>query len=211
MGDTKSSLVEFRRRSRTMRPLQHLLPLDAVLLFLPLAQTGWEKAGRWADLISLVGFPLGLLGLYLTFQEARRSAKRSQEAKTASQSAQEAVRNFRRDLTRLTTISDLSKALSLVSEIKRLLMQQSLEHLTERLSEMRGLLIAIRGASAEMTEEQKSSFQSCIVNNREIENSLIQSQAGGPPVDIPGVAQVISADADSLHEILTQMKVQIGE
>jgi hypothetical protein len=108
-------------------------------------------------------------------------------------------------------MSDFSKALSIIAEIKRLLLQQNLTNLVERLSEMRGLLIAIRGANADMTEAQKSAFQSCIVNSRDIENLTVQSQAGGPAVDIATVTGIISADADSLHEILTQMRVQIGD
>lgn len=167
------------------------------------AATGWELANQWSIIVSLIGFPLGLIGLIFTFFEAHRSA-------SASHSAQAAVRNFRRDLTRLTTISDFSKAISLVAEIKRLLLQQHLPPLVDRLSEMRGLLIAIRGANPDMTEAEKSVFQGCIVNSSQIENLVVQSQAGGDAVDIPAVTQTVSADADSLHEILTQMKVQIG-
>jgi hypothetical protein len=80
---------------------------------------GWDLANKWSIIVSLIGFPLGLIGVAFTFWEARRSAKRSQEAKTASQSAQEAVRKFRQDLTRLTTISDFSKALSIRAEEPR--------------------------------------------------------------------------------------------
>ena len=122
----------------------------------------WDFVDKVAIIFSLVGFPLGILGLYLTFREAQRSAARSQEAKTASEAAQDAVHNFRQDLNLFTSVADFAKALSMTDQIKRDIRDRSFGRLPDRLSEMRQLLIAIRGSQLGLNAKQNAVFQSAI-------------------------------------------------
>jgi hypothetical protein len=97
----------------------------------------WEIANRIAIVAGVFGIPLTLWGLYIAIREARISASRSQEAKTASEAAQQAVGDFRRDLQIVTTVAEFTKALSITGEIKRLIRHRAFIPLPDRLSEMR--------------------------------------------------------------------------
>jgi hypothetical protein len=168
----------------------------------------WDLADKVAAVFTLIGFPLGIIGLYLTFREAQRSAERSQEAKTASEAAQDAVRNFRKDLNLFTSLADLAKALSMTDEIKRDIRDRDFNRLPDRLSGMRQLLIAIRGSNLGLSEKQNASFQSAIVNFRTLEVRFADDN--NLPQNITELTESICNDVDSLHEILTELKSKIG-
>lgn len=178
----------------------------------------WDLANRAAIVLSLVGFPLGVLGLFLTYREAQRSATRaqeastkSQEAKTASEAAEDAVRNFRQDLALFTSVADFTKALSMTDEIKHLIRDGTFNRLPDRLSDMRQLLVAIREANLGLLEEQNEAFQSAIVNFRKLEVQIVADIAAGhQPGNIAELTESICNDVDSLHAILNQLKHKIG-
>ncbi len=161
----------------------------------------WELADKFAIVFSLIGFPIGILAVYLTYREARRS-------KTASEAAQDAVRNFRRDLNLFTSVADFEKALSMTDQIKRDIRDRNFNRLPDRFSEMRQLLITIRGSDLGLNDKQNATFQSAIVTFRTLEIRFADNKHA--PQDIAELTESICNDVDSLHEILTELKSKIG-
>ncbi|MEY2482404.1 MAG: hypothetical protein QOK24_932 [Verrucomicrobiota bacterium] len=171
----------------------------------------WTFAGRAADIFGVIGFPLALVGLRIAFNETRRAKQQSELAKQASQAAQEAVEKFRQDLNLSMSVMDFARALSITDEIKRMIRSSNFLLLPDRLSEMRAILIGIHGTELGLSKKQKIIFQTAIMNSQALEltvdNIVVSNQ---PPQNIATLTQPICKDVDSLREILTQLKNQIG-
>jgi hypothetical protein len=187
-----------------------------IALALPLPDFGdgsalWTFTARVADIFGVVGFPLALIGLRIAFNEARRAKQQSELAKQASQAAQEAVHKFRQDLNLSMSVMDFARALSITDEVKRMIRTKSFLLLPDRLSEMRAILIGIHGTELELNKKQKTIFQTAIMNSQALEatvdNIVVSNQV---PPNIATLTQPICKDVDSLREILTHLKNQIG-
>jgi hypothetical protein len=164
----------------------------------------WAHVGQIADVFSVIGLPLALLGLRFAYREAKL-------AKTASEAATIAVQKFREDLSLSNSVADFTKALSITDEIKRLIRNTTFAPLPDRLSEMRHILIAIRASDIGLTEVEQTTFQRAIMNFRRLEGRVdnIIASAQIPP-NVSSLTQPICGDVDQLHEILTHLKSKIG-
>ncbi len=109
-----------------------------------------EWAAPWGDLTSVVGLLLSLVGFAVTIVQVRR-------AKSAAEQARQAA------------IADLSSAMAVMDEIKRLQRNGIWPLLPDRYSELRRRLIAIRQSHAQLTEEQRESLSVTIDRFAELE------------------------------------------
>src|SRR5262245_4673067 len=94
-------------------------------------------ASQWADLATLAGLVVSLLGFGLTIRGVWI-------AKTASEAARDAVTAAAKTLAHHDMIADLSSATVIMDEIKRLQRHGSWAILPDRYSELRRRLVAIK-------------------------------------------------------------------
>lgn len=159
----------------------------------------------WGAIASIFGIPLALGGLYYAITEARK-------ARSASQAAETAVNSFRNDLNLLTSVADFTRALSIAEAIKGLVQHGPPYLLPDRLSEMRHLLIAIRGTTTDLPAEQSIFLQNAIVNLNRLEGDIGESNIARIDFTIsPEMFRAMIADADALHEVLTNLKNRLGK
>lgn len=167
---------------------------------------------RVAALAGVIGIPLTLVGLWLAFKEAQRSATAARAAKTASEAAETAVQHFRQDLSLINNVADFTKALSMMDELKRFLRHKAFIPLPDRLSDTRKLLISIRQNTPGLSEAQQKIFQNTIVNFQLLEKKVDTYLLKEIELkDIASINEGVSTDIDALQEILSALRSRIGE
>ena len=158
----------------------------------------------WADLFSVVGFPLGLIGFGLTLWMIRQS-------KNAAVAARNAALKTKEILTHSDTIALISAAVTAMNEIKRLHRVSAWHILPDRYAELRKLLISVRGANANLSRAHASVLQGTIQHfstiEDEVEKALASSQT---PNNQASLNKIISTQGDKLQQMLEEMKREIG-
>lgn len=159
----------------------------------------------WADIVSLIGFPLALIGLWVAIRETKKS-------KSAAVAAGIAVEKVRKDISLINTVSEFSSAIAILDESKRLIRHNTFAPLPDRLTQARLLLILIREKTKNLTEDQKICFQDAIsdlsILEKKIEEIISKS---GPLKNAPAVNENISNHIDKLYIVLISIKESIGK
>lgn len=162
-----------------------------------LRETGISDAAAVADLvISLIGFGATLYAVFKSKSAAERAAR-------AAKAARDSIRMFE-------TIVDFSAGIAILDEIKRLHRLDDAKHLLpERYALVRKLLIQLRHADVEMTNDQNSVVQNALANVREIEKQIDRSlRTANSSLKPSKFNSIISNDIDGLLAVLTQLKAQ---
>ncbi len=156
------------------------------------------------DVLTLVGLGLTLIGFGLTFIGVWK-------AQSAATAAKDAVKDVRKDIQRIDAVAEISSALRVIEEIQRLQRQKKWDLLPDRYLTLRQSLIEIRGANADLTDDNKAALQSSIVIVRGIMDQVeetLESEADSPKV--AKLNSTLSEQADDLQVILTEVRTQIG-
>lgn len=170
---------------------------------------GWfegiqQFADNWGNLASVSGLVLSLLGFGLTLWGVWRS-------KSAAEAAQEAALKAKDAIVRSQTIMDFSAALVMMEEIKRLHRVSAWSILPDRYSLLRRMLIAIRGANPDMSDEFKAHMTGATQQLADCESVVEEFLASSG--DKPNPARlnaIVSVQVDKLSEILEALKQDIG-
>ena len=158
----------------------------------------------WAELFSIVGFPVGLLGFGLTLWMLHQS-------KTAAQAAQKAADETKRIITHSDTIALISAAVAAMNEIKRLHRVSAWHILPDRYAELRKLLISVRGSNANLSRAHATILQGTIQHFSTIEDEVEKALASNQtPNNQASLNKIISMQGDRLLQMLEEIKREIG-
>lgn len=162
-----------------------------------------ENLGSAASIIGLV---VSIIGFIITIQRAR-------QAKTASEEARDAVEDVRSRFAMNNIVRDLSTAINVIDEIKRLQRLRSWQLLPDRYSDLRRKLAAVKSFEdilddGEMTILQKSMIQAKQIEMK-IEGALDEMVEGNPLVPSK-LNKLLSTELDSLYSLLVSLQNRIG-
>jgi hypothetical protein len=157
-----------------------------------------------AAFASIIGLPLALIGLFLTWREARK-------AKDASTKAKDAVTKFRGDLSKIDVIAELHRFCDGIPDVKKFLRADLLAIAADRLSELRRLLISCRSAPMFSSEANQTTFQKAIGFLSTSENSIERNLAEcNNSLDLVKIAKELSTITDQIQALLIQARTTIG-
>lgn len=159
---------------------------------------------HWGDLASVFGVAVSLVGFVYTLKQVTRS-------KEAAQRAEQAALSTRAKILMADTVMDLSSAIAMMEEIKRLHRNGEWNQLPDRYSALKTLLISIRTSSGKLSAEHSTSLLSSVQHFNDIEQRVERALARGKtPSNVSRLNEIVSLQLDRTHEILAVLKQQIG-
>lgn len=164
------------------------------------APTGFLSE-HWGDIASVAGVIISLVGFLITIIGVMRSKK-------AAQRAEEAVREVKKTILRADTMVELSTAVAIMEEIKRLhRITTAWEVLLDRYSILKRLLVTIRSSYTHLSEDHKTSLQNAIQHLSGIERKVERALAlKSPPPNVAAINDVISSQIDNVSEVLAVIR-----
>jgi hypothetical protein len=160
---------------------------------------------HWGDIASVAGAVISIVGFAATIIAVRRS-------KNAAQRAEEAAREVKTEIVRADTIMELSAAITIMEEIKRLHRSNAWTILPDRYSSVKRLLISIRASSPNIQDEQKQSLLAAIQHFSTMEKKVERFLAD-PVQSAPNAAklnEIVSSQLDRVNDTLAAIKQLIG-
>lgn len=152
---------------------------------------------------SIVGLALTIVGFIFTIITILSSKKVAVEAKNAAQ-------GVRDDLLKVDTISDLSKAIAIIEEIKRMNRSHNYNQLIERYSELCRITTTIKESNRKLPDEHIEYLQGGILHFRAQERKIEQSIATKRIIAVPQTNSVLSNTADNFTQILATLRDKEG-
>ncbi len=157
----------------------------------------WITAFEDYHAISMVGFAA-------TLWNVRR-------ARTAAQAAAVAAREVRETVARFNALTEVSEALAMLEECKRLIRMDGWVLLPDRLSALRRLLVGVRHSGLTFTDSQARGFQDTIRALSKLENKVAdQGQLGESGPNRTAMHTQLNKLADELHVILIELRNGAG-
>lgn len=157
--------------------------------------------GQWADLASVAGLVVSLVGFGVTIVGVWRS-------KDAAKRAEDAALQMREALLRTDTIADVSATLAIMEEVKRLQRVQAWTVLPDRYATIRRKLISVRADNPRFLESHRqtllSAIQHCSTTEQRIEKYLANTTS--TPPGVAKLNELISMQIDRLEEVLTYLR-----
>lgn len=157
----------------------------------------------WRDWLNVASFALTIIGFGITFETLRRT-------KNAAEKSREASEAVVRRLLQFDAVVEISKAISILEEVKRLhrIDQVYIWHiLLDRYSSLRNSLVQIHASGNPLDDDQKSALQEAIVQLRTVEGKIERSvSAGQTPENSASLNRVVSAQIDNLSTILVNLR-----
>ena len=169
----------------------------------------WLKRGveeaHWGDYSSIVGLFVALVGFAVTLRNVAKSRKAAEQAESAVASLRQKQQLF--DATR-----DLSSALAIMDEIKRLHRAQTWIVLTDRYGALKNALISIKASHLGLTADQRSRVQSAITHFTQMERQIEEVVAGSKePPDVPQLNKVVSTQIERLTLTIAEIRNNLAE
>ena len=112
-------------------------------------------AARWGDLASIAGLVLSIVGFGVTILGVWRAKSAAEQARQAAVAARESIAHY-------DAIADLSAAIAIMDEIKRLQREHVWSLLPDRYSELRRRLVAIRESHAQLSRLERQTIRLAI-------------------------------------------------
>jgi hypothetical protein len=161
----------------------------------------WDLLSKIANVSELVGLAVAIIGFWLTIRAARKARSAAESAKTAAEGA-------RSNLLRVDSIAEVSGVITGLQDVKRLHRSGSWDGMPERYAIQRRMLIGVRSGNPSLTNSQKATLQSAISQLSLMERQIEEHLAN--PADPPDIAKLngaVSKQADSLTQLLTELKI----
>lgn len=157
-------------------------------------------AAEWGGLASIVGLLVTFIGFAVTIVGVYRS-------KTAAQSAEDAAIQTRSLFLRSDAIADVSAALGMMDEIRRLHRVGAWQLLPDRYSALRNKLICVRTANSDMPEAKLIVLRKVAEEFKAIEMRVERALATGTAPPNPAkLNEIVGSHIDSLSEVLVSLK-----
>lgn len=158
-----------------------------------------------ADVSSLVGLAITVVGFWVTVHAAIKSRKAAERAEAAAKAA-------RSRLLKLDAIQLLASVIAILEEVKRLHRDGEWSALPEKYGTARRSLIEIRSTELVLAEEQGAIVQGAIAQLATIEKKVEQRLADPTiAVNAPKLNALISQQSDGLTKVLTELRNSGGE
>lgn len=159
---------------------------------------------RVGDFASIIGLLVTLIAFVVTLWNVLRS-------KRAAEKAEQAVQQMRQVLTETNTIGEFSTAVGIMDEIRRLHRAGAWAVLPDRYSTLKRCLIGIRASNPAISDPHKTKIQGAIAHFTGMEQKIEQVLANNSaPPNVARLNKVVSAQLDSLAEVLVEIREQIG-
>jgi hypothetical protein len=151
-----------------------------------------DVAGVLALLISIVGFIATLWNVWRSRSAADRAAAAAEQT--------------RRLIGRFQIVADLSAAVAIMEELRRLHRAGNLDILPDRYAALRKILINVRGTTSSLSDRHQAALQTALTTLRSIESQIERCRTKGLSPDFVKINQLISRDVDDLHPILIELQ-----
>lgn len=162
------------------------------------------EVGRLADWLGLVGFVITIGGFGLTLRNVAR-------AKDAARQAERAATEARDGIARFNLLTDVSQAMAVLDECKRLLRARSFVLLPDRFTELRRVLVGVKHTHSRMTDVQAIAIQDMIKLLALMEARFVgHEQDGSDPSDVIETHKALSQMVDNLQIILLELLADPG-
>jgi hypothetical protein len=159
---------------------------------------------HWGDVASVVGVIVSLIGFIITIigvVGSKRAAKRAEDAAVEA----------RAKILWTDTIMELSSAIAVMDEIKRLHRVGAWSQLPDRYSYLKRLLISIRSSNPDLVEGYRTTLQSAIQHftdiEKKVERALVNDSA---PTGVAKLNTIVSSQLDQINEVLAALRQEIG-
>lgn len=159
----------------------------------------------WANWMSVIGFPLSVIGLIIAIWQIRTSIRVSEAAKKASEET-------RMEISRTYIIFDFASSLKIMEEIKTLNRLSAWHIVIERYSQLKTLLISVKNSDHNLAADDESKIQNAIIQIAKLE-SKIEKHLYRPSTSIQDVVKmnnVMSNTLEKLSQVLTKIRNGIG-
>jgi phosphoglycerate-specific signal transduction histidine kinase len=134
-------------------------------------------ATQWGDIASIVGVLLTIAGFIVTIIIVWRS-------KSAAEHASQAARDTRDSIARHNAIVDLTAAMTIMDEIKRLQRNGVWAVIPDRYSQLRQRLTAIKAAHADLSDAQRQKLEEAVGTfarlERKVDRAVLENTT--PPI-----------------------------
>ncbi len=161
---------------------------------------------------SIIGIPLALIGVFLSYRAAKKSALEAESSKDASLFARSEVEKFRNDIKLLAQVVDFERALNIMDDIKLFMRSGIYRQVPERISSLILLLNKVRSPSMGMSDENSAVIQESVTELRKIEEFVERFQNSADfDQQTSSLNRRISNQIDKLYPIMNDLKNQIGE
>lgn len=162
----------------------------------------YVEANKLGDLASLFGLVITLIGFAVTIWKVLKIKKTSEKA-------QEIVEKIREDVIQINFVSELTKAISEMDEIKRLHRENAWVVLPDRYSSLMKTLISVENSKNDFNSDEKVIFRRAILMVRDLEQKIEKHLDGTKEIsEISSLNRSISNELDSLQKVLVKLKMK---
>jgi hypothetical protein len=159
-----------------------------------------EFCTDWADVFSVLGFLLALIGFGITIIGVRKAKKAAVSANEAAQEAKERIQ-------KQSTFANASAAISVMDSLVGLIRSKQWENTLDRHTVARRLLVELKDGGGGLSEKQQIEIQSTVEQLKIIENQIEKHLSGNktePKVHL--AVGVIKDQIDKIHSISVELK-----
>jgi hypothetical protein len=159
---------------------------------------------QYADWASLIGLVISLIGFASAIIGIWKTKSAAEQAKVAAERTNE---NFQT----LDTVSNVSRAITILEELKRLHRTQAWDLCIDRYNEVRNLLIALRSSGTIGEERSISRLQGAIQRMLDLEKQVGAAMANeNEAPQIERINEQMSMMSGTLVEIRTELHKRVG-
>jgi hypothetical protein len=163
----------------------------------------WLTDYHVGDLASIASVAISIVGFIITVWNVRRSKSAAERAESAANDARRMIRGYE-------TLADLSAAIAIMEEIRRLHRVGQIDPLLDRYAALRKVLTEVRKMSPSVNEPMNLTIQNAITTLADMEALIERSRAAGRRPNFVRLNQFLSHEIDELHAVFVDMKLAEG-
>ena len=163
----------------------------------------WLTDYHIGDLASIAGVAISIVGFVVTVWNVRRSKSAAERAEAAANDARRMIRGYE-------TITDLSAAIAIMEEVKRLHRIGQIEPLLDRYAALRKTLTDVRKLSPSITQPMDQALQNAVTTLFAVEEIVESARAAKMEPDFVQLNQRLSRDIDELYNVFVDLKREGG-
>ena len=160
----------------------------------------------WRDWVSLLSFVVTVAGFALSLWMIWKS-------KTAAEAAETAAKQASGDLRRSFALTDMTSAIAVAEEIRRLHREGSWPIVLERYSHLRGLVVRIREENPGLSRKQRKKVQAIVDQISYLESTIEEATGKEPPakVDVASANMLLTNQVDALQGLAAALRISQGD
>jgi hypothetical protein len=156
----------------------------------------------WA---SIIGFPIGVIGIFLTVRYSYKASRASEAAKQSSEST-------RRSIGHIDSLSNLEEGRRLLSDIQRRIEVQNWEIVAERCASIREIVAVVQSVGgADISQESTASLSVLGAQMRSLGGMADSVRLNGRNPDVLRIRRVLSDQSEALAKVVAEFRTKIGD